>query len=79
MLYVPVGEHSLLLDLAEHLEQRRLHPVTVERVLPRLRLVQSLVGDAQDLVEELGDVSGLVGGSEEGVLLMCVASGMAVG
>ncbi len=37
VLHVPQAEDRPLLDLAQHLEQRRLHPVAGQRVLARLQ------------------------------------------
>ena len=47
-------QDSSLLDAAQHGEEGGLHAVAVERVLPRLRLVQRLLRYVQDLVEDLG-------------------------
>ena len=52
LVQITEAESRPLLDLAENTEQSWLHPVTVESVLPRLGLVQALVGDVEDLVEQ---------------------------
>ena len=56
LLAVALRQGDLLLELAEHGEEGRLHAVAVERVLPGLRLVQALVLDVHDLLQEAADV-----------------------
>lgn len=52
----PIQLTSLVFNLAQHHEQRLLHPVTIERVFPRLSFVQRLFGYIHNLLQNIADV-----------------------
>ena len=50
LLHMPVGQDGLLLNLAQHAEQCRLHPVAVQGVLTCLSFIQGFLSDGEYLV-----------------------------
>ena len=52
----PLHHTHLLLDLAQHIEERRFHRMFIECRFPRLRIVEILIANVNNLREENVDI-----------------------